>query len=206
MRRRALFYISAGLLFLLLSGCSWLYQAGQPQSPQNGSDLTGADMELSSFEFTNQDEEVVTNEDLEGNYVLADMIFTTCPTVCNTMTPNMLSLQQDMKAEGMDNVNIVSFTVDPENDDPEALTAYGEKYGVDFDNWDFLTGYSDEDIKKLSKESFKSVVDKNTGDNNITHATGFFLIDPDGNVIRKYDGLENDTKPILEDLKRVTGN
>ncbi|RSL31202.1 SCO family protein [Salibacterium salarium] len=204
MWRRALFFVSAGLLFALLSGCGWMYQIGQPQGPQNGNDLTEAELELPPFEFTNQDEEVVTNEDFEGQYMLADMIFTTCPTVCNTMTPNMLSLQADMEEEGIDNVNLVSFTVDPDNDDPEVLKDYGEKYGVDFDDWDFLTGYTNEDIKELSEESFLSVLDKDTGDDNIIHATGFFLIDPDGNVIRKYDGLESDTEPILDDLKRVS--
>ncbi|MFZ4450460.1 SCO family protein [Salibacterium aidingense] len=196
----------AGLLCMLLSGCAWLYQAGQSQTPENGSDLSQADMELTSFEFTNQDGDTVTNEDLQGNYVLADMIFTSCPTVCNTMTPNMLNLQGEMEKAGIDDIRIVSFTVDPENDDPEALKQYGENYGVDFSNWDFLTGYSDEEIQTLAEKSFKSVVDKDTGDENIVHATTFFLIDPEGNVVRSYDGLENDTDPILEDLKRLKNN
>ncbi|MGY4689505.1 SCO family protein [Salibacterium sp. K-3] len=204
--RRIVLLAGAGLFLTLLGGCAWLYQIGQPQGPQNGTNLTEADLELSSFEFTNQDGQTVTKEDLEGDYVIADMIFTNCPTVCNIMTPNLLNLQGNIEEAGIEDVRIVSFSVDPERDDPKTLTEYGENYGVDFSNWDFLTGYSQEEIKQLSESSFRSVVNQDTGDDNIVHATSFFLIDPEGNVIRKYDGLENDTEPILKDVQRLTAD
>ncbi|SFL53586.1 SCO family protein [Salibacterium qingdaonense] len=202
--KRIMLLAGAGLLLAVLGGCGWLYQIGQPQGAQNGSSLTDADLSLPSFSFTNQDGETVTNEDLQGEYVIADMIFTNCPTVCNTMTPNMLNLQGQIEQAGLEDVRMVSFTVDPKRDDPETLTKYGQNYGADFSNWDFLTGYSVEEIKQLSKNSFLSALNQDTGDQNIIHATAFFLIDPKGNVVRKYDGLENDTEPILDDLKRLT--
>ncbi|MFD2705089.1 SCO family protein [Salibacterium lacus] len=202
--KRIMLLAGAGLLLAALGGCGWLYQIGQSQGAQNGTSLRDAEPSLSSFSFTNQDGETVTNKDLQGEYVIADMIFTNCPTVCNTMTPNMLNLQGQIEKAGLEDVRLVSFTVDPKRDDPQTLTKYGENYGVDFSNWDFLTGYSVEEIKQLSKTSFLSSLKQDTGNQNIIHATAFFLIDPEGNVIRKYDGLENDTEPVLEDLKRLT--
>ncbi|SFP78883.1 SCO family protein [Salibacterium halotolerans] len=202
--KRIMLLAGAGLLFAVLGGCGWLYQIGQSQSPQNGTDLTNADLSLPSFEYTNQNGETVSRQDLEGEYVIADMIFTNCPTVCTIMTPNMLNLQGQIEKAGLDNVRLVSFTVDPDRDDPGTLKEYGQNYGADFSSWDFLTGYSLQEIKQLSTTTFKSALNQDTGDQNIIHATAFFLIDPEGNVIRKYDGLENDTEPILNDLQRLT--
>ncbi|SDI25833.1 SCO family protein [Alteribacillus bidgolensis] len=195
--------LALGLLTLLLSGCAWLYDSGKPA--ENGSDLSHLDLEVKPFSYTNQAEETVTNEDLEGKYWIADMIFTSCPTVCNLMTPNMLNLQGELEQEGVD-VQFVSFSVDPEFDNPDRLKKYGENYGADFSSWHFLTGYSDEEIKKLANETFQTTVEKDPEQNDIIHSTKFFLIDPEGNVIRSYDGLENDADPIVEDLKRLSNS
>ncbi|MDQ0300512.1 protein SCO1/2 [Salibacterium salarium] len=189
------------ILICVLSGCSWLHQTGF-SSAESGTDLTDADLQMQSFEFTNQDGETMSNEDFQDTYWIADMIFTSCPTVCNTMTPNMLNLQGQAEKAGLD-LQFVSFTVAPSFDDPEQLKKYAEKYGADFSNWHFLTGYTDEDIRQLSQNTFQSVVEKIPEENNVIHATAFFLIDPEGNVIRKYDGLENDTERIVEDVKRL---
>ncbi|MFB4162781.1 SCO family protein [Alteribacillus sp. JSM 102045] len=201
--KQYLFLLTVVLFTLFLSGCSWLYESGK--SAENGSDLSELNLNIMPFEFTNQDEETVTNEDLEGKYWIADMIFTRCPSVCGLMTPNMLNLQEELEQAGLD-VQIVSFSVDPEFDNPDRLKNYGENYGVDFSNWHFLTNYSDEEIKELANESFQSTVEKDPEQDDIIHSTKFFLVDPEGNIIRSYDGLENDVDPIVEDLKSLTGS
>ncbi len=45
------------------------------------------------FSFMNQDSIIITNVDYEENIYIANFIFTTCPTICPTMTINM-SLQK----------------------------------------------------------------------------------------------------------------
>lgn len=202
MRKQLRLYWTISILTFFLGGCAWLYQSG-PSSAENGTDLSEANLKMKSFEYINQDGKTISNEDLEGTYWIADMIFSRCPTVCNLMTPNMLDLQGKTEKAGLD-VQFVSFTVDPTFDDPEQLKKYGENYGADFSNWHFLTGYTDKEIQQLSREVFQSVVEKDPEEDDIIHTTGFFLIDPEGNVIRMYDGLENDTDPIVEDLKQLT--
>ncbi|RKD75609.1 protein SCO1/2 [Sinobaca qinghaiensis] len=182
-----------------MGGCSFLFSGPEPE---NGTDLTEADMMIEDFAYTNQDNETVTNEDLEGSYWVTNMIFTSCPTVCNLMTPNMLSLQGQLE-EADAGVPLVSFTVDPSNDDPETLKAYGEEYGADFSSWHFLTGYSDEEMKALAGDSFLSTVEKDEENDDIIHPTSFYLVNPDGQIIRSYDGLDNDTDLIAEDVKAL---
>ncbi|SDI55276.1 SCO family protein [Natribacillus halophilus] len=186
-------------LLLFSSGCGWLYQSG---AAENGTDLSDSEIYVNDFSYTNQHEETVTNEELEGEYWVANMVFSRCPTVCNIMTPNMASLQGDLETEGLD-TTLVSFTVDPEFDDPEQLQSYGESYNADFSSWHFLTGYEEEEIETLAEESFLSVVEPDQESGDIIHSTQFYLVDPEGQVIRQYDGLEDDTEPILEDIGAV---
>lgn len=191
--------LAFGTLMLMSSGCGWIYEAGSGDT-----DLSDAELYVNDFSFINQDEETVTDEDLEGNYWVANMVFTRCPTVCNMMTPNMSSLQADLQNKGLE-VPIVSFTVDPEFDDPEQLRSYGENYNADFEEWHFLTGYEQEDIEVIAQDSFASVVEEDPEANDIIHSTQHYLIDPNGQVIRQYNGMETDTEPIAEDIEALQG-
>lgn len=158
---------------------------------------------VTDFEFTTQDNEKLSSKDLEGEWWIADFIFTKCTTVCLPMTSNMSQLQDLLKEEGID-VQLVSFTVDPKNDSPEVLKEYAESYGADLSNWSFLTGYDYETIKELSENSFRSPVQEIPGSDQVSHGTYFLLVNPDGEVIKFYDGIDmNEVETIVDDLKRV---
>lgn len=165
---------------------------------------TNMSKKIVPFEFTTQDNKTLSNEDLEGKWWVADMIFTNCTTVCLPMTTNMSKLQDKLQEEKLD-VELVSFSVDPEYDTPEVLTEYAKGYGADLENWTFLTGYDFQTIKELSIKSFMApVVEAPEGDDQVTHGINFYLIDPEGKVIKNYKGT--DTKELdnlVNDLKKV---
>ncbi|WP_249869932.1 SCO family protein [Oceanobacillus saliphilus] len=160
--------------------------------------------DVGDFEFTTQDNGTLSLHDLEGDWWIADFIFTNCTTVCLPMTSNMATLQSKLDEEGID-AQLVSFSVDPEFDSPEVLKAYGESYNADFSNWTFLTGYDFQTIKELSIKSFRNFVQEAPeGTDQVTHGTSFFLVSPEGEVIKNYSGVDSaalDT--IIEDLKKV---
>ncbi|MBO8155458.1 MAG: SCO family protein [Bacillaceae bacterium] len=158
--------------------------------------------EVQDFSYINQDGETVSLDDLKGSFWVADMVFTNCNTVCPPMTANMARLQKLLKEEGLNEVRLVSFSVDPEVDTPENLKAFGDKFGVDYSNWDFLTGYTMEDIEKFALKSFKSLVDKPEGQDQVNHAVSFFIVTPDGYAIKRYNGTQaQQMEQIVEDLK-----
>src|SRR5699024_7526727 len=117
---------------------------------------TTMDSDVGEFNAITQDEEDFTEEDLKGEWRIVDFIFTNCTTVCSPMTSNMTKIQALLVDEVVDNVNFLSFSVDPDNDTPEVLKEYGEEHDADFDSLTFLTGYEFEDIEKISMEDFKS--------------------------------------------------
>src|SRR5699024_3802889 len=129
--------------------------------------------------FTTQDNGTLSNEDLQGTWWVADFVFTNCETVCLPMTSNMSILQDKIKDEDVD-AQLVSFSVDPEHDTPEVLQEYAEEYDADLNGSTFLKGYDFDTIKEISIKSFKSMLQEAPpGDDQVTHGTSFFLVNPD---------------------------
>jgi len=158
---------------------------------------------VQEFATIDQEGKEVNVEQLKGKVWVADFIFTNCTTVCSPMTAQMAFLQKKLKEEGLD-VSLVSFSVDPDRDTPEAMKAYGENFDADFSNWHFLTGYSNEEIISFSKESFKSPIIFEPGTDQVGHVTSFFLVDDKGVVVRKYPGIEPTTlDQIVKDAKLI---
>ncbi|WP_139367588.1 SCO family protein [Bacillus alkalicellulosilyticus] len=193
--------IKISILFILLlfitSGCGWLYT-----SHESGADLSKADLYVEPFAFTTQDEEETSTEQLQGQVWIANMIFTRCPSVCTIMTPNMKNLQDALIEQDI-NARLISFTVDPSFDIPDRLKSYGENVGADFSKWTFATGYTDEDITSFAADSFLTLVQDIKDSNDMIHGTSFYLIDKDGKIVRKFDGLDPDIAPIVKQAKKL---
>lgn len=159
---------------------------------------------VAEFSYTNQDEETVSLDDLSGDWWIADFVFTNCTTVCLPMTSNMSKLQDDLLEEDIP-MRFISFSVDPDYDQPDVLKEYGEQYDADFDHWSFLTGYEFEDIKKISIKSFRAPLKEPPyGSDQVTHDTRFFLVNPDGKVVKGYDGVKSESmEDIVKDIKAL---
>ncbi|MFC0274348.1 SCO family protein [Metabacillus herbersteinensis] len=159
--------------------------------------------EVKEFEFTNQDQEIVRLEDLKGKIWVADFIFTSCETVCPPMTAHMTELQQKVSDEGIE-AEFISFSVDPEIDTPIKLKQFAENYDLTFDNWNFLTGYTQDEIEKYALDSFKQIVQKPKSEDQVIHQTLFYLVDQNGTVVKDYSGVENTPyDQIIEDMKTL---
>jgi protein SCO1/2 len=70
--------------------------------------------------------------------VILNFIFTTCGAICPVMSATFSQLQ-DSLGEARDAVRMVSISIDPEEDTPDALKAYAGKYGAG-PQWQMLTG------------------------------------------------------------------
>lgn len=184
---------------LILLGTLFLAACGSKEIESNMS------KDVADFEYTTQDNESLGLSDLEGKWWVADFIFTNCTTVCLPMTSNMQKLQEMLAEEDLPDVQLVSFSVDPDHDSPEVLQEYAEDYGADLNNWHFLTGYDFDTIKEFSIKSFQSLVQEpQPGDDQVTHGTRFYLVNPEGEIVKHYSGTETEELDnILEDLKVV---
>ena len=165
-----------------------------------------------SFEFTDQSGETINNEDYKNKVYVVEFFFTTCPTICPVMNRNMVQLQNEFYKNP--DFGIASFTINPEHDTPQVLTAYAEKYGATHKHWHMLTG-DREKIYALANSGFNLYVGKNNdAEGGFEHSGMFALIDKNGNIrsrkdkngnpIVYYDGIEPEGIQMLkEDITKL---
>ncbi|OZB99034.1 cytochrome c oxidase assembly protein [Paenibacillus sp. XY044] len=159
-------------------------------------------IKLESFQYIDQEGNRKDISDLKGKVWVADFIFTHCTTVCPMLTANMSDLQQELKNAGI-KAELVSFSVDPENDNPDAIKTYISKFSDDLTNWQGLTGYSFDDIQTFARSNFKMAIQKDTASDQVIHGTSFFLVDQTGTVVSFYDGQEPPYDKIKKDIKAL---
>jgi len=159
---------------------------------------------VANFEYTNQNNESFTSNELEGEWWISYFFYTNCKMVCPQTTANIVNVQEEL-AEINLTPPIVGFSVDPDFDQPDILIDYAKEYGANIDHMTLLTGYEFDTIKKLANESFKTVLDSGGPDDHAyAHSTFFFLINPEGEVIKRYDGLSQaELSDLIEDAKKV---
>ena len=142
------------------------------------------------FRLTNQFGREVSLDEFKGRIIIANFIFTSCPTICPTLTRNMKRLQDAFrKTDTL--VRFISFTVDPERDTPERLKAFGDRHRIDHDTWWMLTGPKRE-IYDIGLNEFKAnIAQAASADTNFIHTDKFFLLDKDRVVRGWYPGLDS---------------
>lgn len=192
MKKKALVF-GVFMMALVLSACSGGFKADHNYS-------------IEPFEFTNQDKESVSLDDLKGEMWLAQFVFTTCTSVCPPMMTNMSELQEKLIEKDVEDYKIVSFSVDPEVDTPEKLGSYLEGFSVpDPSKWEMLTGYTMADINDLAVKSFKMPVIDDPNTDQVVHGSRFGLVNKEGKVVKLYPGYEDvpyDT--IVSDMKALS--
>lgn len=146
------------------------------------------------FQLTSQDGQPFDSQVLAGKIWVADFIYTTCPGPCPRMTSQMREIQDAIQK--MPDVKLVSFTVDPEHDTPEALAAYAKVHGASPEHWYFLTGPHDA-LQHLDRDVFKL----GNVDASLQHSTRFVLIDRQSKIRGYYDTSESGSIPkVIQDI------
>jgi len=147
-------------------------------------------MKVPDFELTDQNNKKITNKDMLGKVYLVEFFFSKCPTICPVMNSNMKTIEKQVSNPDF---GIISISIDPENDSPEALKLHANKIGVKSPNWHFLTGDRDY-IGKLADQFNIYVGDKEDENESLNHSGMIALVDQDGNIRCRYN---EENMPIL---------
>ena len=156
------------------------------------------------FTLTESSGQPFGSNDLRGKIWIADFIFTRCAGTCPVMTTHMSELQAELEKDGVDDVKLVSFTVDPENDTPEVLQRFAKGYGASQKRWYFLTGPGKEIQTLASKGFMLSAASGNGAEEPIIHSIRFVLVDRQGRIRAYYDGTEPESgAQIMRDVRKL---
>ena len=150
--------------------------------------------EINDFTLFNQNGIEFNKKDLIGNFWISDFIFTTCAGPCPVMSSQFQSFQE--KYSKLENLNLLSISVNPQYDTPNILSDYGKRFNADFDKWNFLTGDVNE-IHNLALESFNV----GSAEDPIFHSAFFILLDDKANIRGYYNStLDKDLDKMHSDI------
>ncbi len=157
---------------------------------------------IEDFELTNQKGEKFISKEHENKIWVVNYFFTICPTVCPQMMRNVQSVHNIVRNEN--DILLLSFTVDPQRDTAGRLMEYTERFNINHDNWQLLTGEK-QDLYRLARQSFLvSATEGNGDDTDFIHSENIVIIDKD----RKIRGMVNGTAPnaaqqVLDIISRL---
>ena len=162
---------------------------------------------LPVFELMDQEGEVFGLNDLRGSVWVVDTIFTRCTAICPTLTSGLKDVQSVLKLDEqlVNEVRLVSISIDGGHDTPGVLKKFADAYGVDPGVWTFLTGGQDV-VWPLVQDGLKLPVEPGKpGDQmDILHSGKLVLIDRAGVILGYYDGLSKAGRiEMLVDLRRL---
>jgi len=116
---------------------------------------------------------------------VVDLIYTRCPTVCQAMGLQFRQLQGELATfDWLDQVELVSVTFDPANDDDTALNNYLRRYGAVEPYWRAARFVHPEHLDEMLETLGVVVIpEPRLG---FVHNAAFYLID-DGRVVEILD-------------------
>src|SRR5258706_1625794 len=95
---------------------------------------------IPNFSFVDQDNKKITEKTFDNKIYIANFFFTSCGSVCPTMTKNILKVQKAF--EGNDEMGFISHSVTPWIDSTAKLKAYANRFAID-KRWHLVTGDKD---------------------------------------------------------------
>lgn len=158
---------------------------------------------IPNFKYLDQDSNFLESKSIKGKIWIANFFFTTCPSIC---PPTMAQLKRlniltkDLKNE----VEFLSFSIDPTTDKPFVLKKYATTNGINLSNWHLLTG-DEKKTHQLGVENFMVHADKDpSAAGGFAHSDGVVLVDKEGYVRGIYNGTKTEQIDLLnKDLRKL---
>ena len=208
-------WVKIGIGLLCLAGIVALYQLIIPRFQP-----LPVYMALPEVSLVDQDGSAFALAQTRGRVVVLSPIYTHCPDVCPITTSKMKQIQDRIQSANLANqVQLVTFTVDPERDSPEVLKRFAGAFNANPNNWVFLSGTSDQIdilIERLNlyveriyyinntpvPEESLAQLEANTP-YLVNHTDRIFLIDRQGNVRALPPGSRTDVDDAMQLIQKL---
>jgi protein SCO1 len=131
---------------------------------------------------------------LAGKIQVVAMVYTTCSHTCPSILAEMKRLEAGLSGGARERVGFVFVSLDPEQDTPEQLARYAAGARLDDDRWTLLTGDGDS-VRELS--ALLGIRYRGEAGGQISHANAYLVLDAQGRIVHRQDGLHAGTADVL---------
>jgi len=173
---------------------------------ENRYDATAVEIDanhiIEDFQLTNQNNGIFNSEENTDKIWVLNYFFTSCPVVCPKMMKNMQEVHNIVQQN--DDIILLSFTVDPKRDTPEQLKKYTERFNIDDDKWQLLTG-DKKLLYRLARKSFLlAATDGNGDDHDFIHSENFVIVDKNQKIRSILKGTAEDADAqVLNTINKI---
>ena len=162
--------------------------------------------QIADFSFVNQDGITINEKAIKGKVHVANFIFTTCGSICPSMTKNLKQVSDEFNLS--DSLVILSYSVTPWVDSVPRLKTYTELHEINNPNWHFLTG-STKEIYQLARQSYfaEEEIGFNRDSTDFLHTEHFLLVDQTKRIRGIYNGtLQLEMQQLIKDIRTLNAN
>jgi len=202
--RRHLAWLTIAASIAIAGGCKSASITGSDQAaPEPGAagyEVTSKGDCLPKTTLVDQHGNRFSLDSLKGRPVLVDFIYTSCPGPCLMLTAKLANVALRLGPDLGSKVAMISITIDPEHDSPQALLKYSREQGAEDQGWTFLTGSPAEIDHVMNLLKLRREIEP---DGSVAHVADMFLIGPDGHELREYSGSIAKPQDIAADLRKA---
>jgi protein SCO1 len=190
-------------LFLALAACGRGPVPVDP-SPPEPVHAAVADFSVHDLEarWTDQDGRECALGSLSGRVQVVAMVYTHCTHTCPAIVAEMKRLEAALPAEERGRVGFVLVSLDPERDTPEQLKRFATSVRLDPAAWTLLTGGPDE-VRELA--ALLGIRYRPEADAQISHSNTYVVLNADGRMVHRQDGVGAGTGPVLARIREAAG-
>lgn len=139
--------------------------------------------------------------DFRGHTTLLAMVFTNCAYACPQLVADLQSIETAMSANELASTRFVLVSMDPARDTPEALAEFAAKHGLAAPRWTLLRG---EPANVRSLAAVLGVKFKELPNGDFSHSNLITVLDHEGSVEHRQEGLDAPIEPTLSAIRRLT--
>jgi protein SCO1/2 len=184
--------LAAALLVLAACGGS---ARVDPAPPAAASDFSVYDLDAA---WRDQDGHDRVLASLRGKTQVMSMVYTRCTHTCPAIVAEMKRLEAALDAAERTRTGFVLVSLDPARDTPERLKAFATSLRLDPAAWTLLTG-SDGTVREMA--ALLGIRYRAEADAQISHSNTYLVLDADGRMIHRQDGVGTGTGPALARIR-----
>ncbi len=144
----------------------------------------------------------MTAQSLRGKPVLLHFVFTGCSSTCPPQVHELVQMRAALPPAVRAQLQLVSVTVDPLGDTPQALAKFAARLGADQPGWYFVTGAPSQ-LLQFSDRMAAFDLRRTPQPVPADHRTSLWLYDAKGALVQRYGGWPIDRARLVAEITQI---